>query len=206
MKKSLSVTLALAAVVACGLLAVASAARGVSQNANSSSTQNSNSNGSMSGLSSQDRKFMMTAAEGGMAEVEMARTAVERAGSDAVKQYARQMIEDHTKANEELMSLAAAKGVTLPTGPDAKHRALMARMSKMSGHDFDMMYVREAGVKDHEKMLKLLQDEIRKGRDADAKAFASKTLPTVQEHHRMAREMSGGMGAAHGNSNSNTNR
>jgi putative membrane protein len=159
----------------------------------------------MAALNSQDRKFMMAAAEGGMAEVEMSRLAVERAASDAVRQYAQRMIEDHTRANEELMQVAASKGVRLPTGPNAKQRTLLARMSAASGAEFDRMYIREAGVKAHEQMAKLHQDEIRKGGDADAKAFATKTLPVVQEHLTMARGMSGGAGAAHGNSNSNSN-
>jgi putative membrane protein len=159
--------------------------------------QNMNANKSMGGiamaLSSMDRKFMMDAAAGGMAEVAMARLATERASSDAVKQYAQHMIDDHTKANEELMQLAGTKGVTLPTGPDAKHQAMMAKMQGLSGAAFDHEYLKNAGVKDHEKMEKLFQKESGGAKDADTKAFAAKTLPTVQEHLRMAREMSGSM-------------
>jgi putative membrane protein len=147
-------------------------------------------------LSSMDRKFMTQAAAGGMAEVEMARLALEKASSDDVKKYAQQMIDDHTKANEELMHVASQKGVTLPTGPDAKHMALMERMRNASGAAFDRMYIKEAGVKDHASMEKLFMKESNGGRDADARAFAAKTLPTVQMHLRMAREMSGGMTAS----------
>lgn len=169
-----------------------------------SMAQNSNSNSNMSGqngsmgqsgmmLSSTDKKFMMEAASGGMAEVEMARLALEKSSSDGVKQYAQQMIDDHTKANEELMMVASQKSVTLPAGADAKHMALMEKLRSMSGADFDRMYIKEAGVNDHSKMEKLFMKESTGGKDTDARAFASKTLPTVQMHLKMARDMSSSM-------------
>lgn len=156
--------------------------------------QEQNMNSNMSGMKhdmmkSADMKFMTTAAQGGMAEVAMARYAVDHAASDAVKQYAQHMIDDHTKANDELMQVATTKGVTLPTAPDAKHQALMDKLMKLSGADFDREYIKNAGVKDHEKMEKLFMDESSKGQDADAKAFAAKTLPAVQMHLSMARDM-----------------
>lgn len=144
-------------------------------------------------MSSMDQKFMMTAAMGGMAEVEMARLALEKSGSDAVKQYAQKMIDDHTAANNELMQVASSKGVTLPTQPSPKQMAMMRRMQNLSGAQFDMMYIKEAGVKAHQEMEKLFMRESTGGRDADAKGFASKTLPVVRMHLQMAREMMGSM-------------
>ena len=140
-------------------------------------------------MSSADRTFMMMAATGGMAEVEMARLALEKSSSDAVKQYAQKMIDDHTAANNELMQAASTKGVTLPTQPDAKQMAMMAKMQKLSGMEFDVMYVKEAGVKGHESMEKLFMKESMSGKDMDAKAFAAKTLPVVRMHLQMARDM-----------------
>lgn len=193
MKKFRLHTLTLALALACGILLGDAAAAG--QNANSNSAQNSNGNMSAGAtVSNNDRKFMQTAAAGGMSEVEMARLALERGSSDAVKQFAQKMIDDHTANNQELMQLASSKGVTLPAGPDARHRAMMEKMSKLSGADFDHQYIMNAGVKDHQKMLKLLQDETRKGRDADVKAFAAKTVPAVEMHLKMARDMMSGMG------------
>jgi putative membrane protein len=164
------------------------------QNSNSSTT--SRPSGSMSQsmmVSSMDKKFMMEAAMGGKAEVAMAQLALTRSSSDSVKQYAQQMIDDHTKAGDELMQVATMKGITLPMEPDAKHKALLAKMQGLSGAEFDSMYIKMAGVKDHENMQKLFMSESSKGKDADAKGFAAKTLPTVQEHLRMAREMMTGM-------------
>lgn len=163
------------------------------QNANSSTTtQNGNTSQSMT-LSSMDKKFMMEAAMGGKAEVAMAQLALQRSSSDAVKQYAQQMIDDHTKAGEELMQVASMKGITLPMEPDANHKALLAKMQTLSGAEFDSMYIKMAGVKDHEKMDKLFMGESSKGKDADAKAFAAKTLPTVEAHLKMARDMATSM-------------
>lgn len=172
---------------------------------NSASAQNSNSSttsspsGTMSQsmmLSSMDKKFMMEAAMGGKAEVAMAQLALEKSSSDSVKQYAQKMVDDHTKAGEELMQVASMKGITLPMEPDAKHKALMAKMQGLSGAEFDSMYIKMAGVKDHEKMEKLFMSESSKGKDADAKGFAAKTLPTVQMHLSMARQMMTGMMSA----------
>jgi putative membrane protein len=152
---------------------------------------------------------MLTAAEGGMAEVAAARVALDHASSDAVKQYAQKMVDDHTANNAELMQLAATKGVTLPTATDAKHQAELDKMSKLSGAQFDAEYVKNSGVKDHEAMEKLMTKESSGGKDADAKAFAAKTLPTVQTHLQMARDLETSMknmnSNTHGSTNSNMN-
>lgn len=192
-----------------GTFAVASNSQNTnsSTNSNSNMNRNSNSGGNMNrGMmaSSADARFMMTAAAGGVSEVEMARLALERSSSDEVKRYAQRMVEDHTKANEELMQVAASKGITLPTTPDAKHMALMTKMRGMSGMNFDRMYVKEAGVKDHQNMEKLFQKESTGGKDADVRAFAARTLPAVQMHLSMAREMSNSMSGKKSNGNSNT--
>jgi putative membrane protein len=164
------------------------AATATAQNSNSSTTTRKNSN--MSSVSSSDKKFAWTAAAGGMAEVEMARLALTKASSDTVKQYAQKMIDDHTASNAELMQIASAKNITLPTAPDAKMQAMLAKMGKLSGMQFDHEYMMMAGSKDHMKMEKLFRDESTRGRDADLKAFAAKTLPVVQMHLQMARDLS----------------
>ena len=192
-----------------GALALLSGLSRAQQDANANSglggrAANANTNQNAMAKSA-DAKFMMTAAAGGMAEVELGRLALERASSDAVKQYAQRMVDDHTKANQDLMQVALTKGVTLPTGPDAKHMALMDRLRRMSGADFDRTYIKEAGVKDHQNMEKLFRNETTKGKDADVMAFASRTLPAVQEHLRMAREMSGTMMGATTSTNTNAN-
>ena len=145
-------------------------------------------NSGMKMMSSMDQKFMMMAAKGGMMEIEMGRLALQKSTNDSVRQYAQKMIDDHTMAGDELKQLAASKGVMLPMNVEAKHMAMMAKMQRMSGMDFDMMYVKEVGVKAHQDMEKLYMKESMSGKDMETKAFAARTLPVVRMHLQMARE------------------
>jgi putative membrane protein len=140
---------------------------------------------STTAVASADRRFMTEAAEAGLAEVSLGRLALERASNPEVKQFAQRMIDDHTNANNELMQIAQAKGVTLPTQPAAKHRSMMTKMEKLSGEAFDREYMR-AQLKDHDKVTKMFERQSQRGLDADAKAFAAKQLPVLHEHHQMA--------------------
>ena len=148
--------------------------------------------------------FWNDAAMGGMAEVALANLALQKTQSDAIRQFAQQMVTDHTAANGELTSLAATKNVTLPAAIDAQHKSAMDKLSAKSGADFDRDFMKTM-VSDHEKMIKLFQDQSQKATDADVKAWAAKTLPTLQSHLQMARSISatlqGGMsgGKAKGN-------
>ncbi len=125
--------------------------------------------------------FMTEAAKGGMAEVELSRLATTKAQNAEVKKFAQKMIEDHTNANTEMKQLAGKKNVTLPTELDAEHKAIKDNLSGLSGAEFDKAYV-NAMVSDHEKTVLLFKKQSGGGTDADAKAFASKTLPKLQMH------------------------
>ena len=155
-------------------------------------TMDSNDKMSMKMKANADSKFMMTLATGGMNEIGLSQTALSKSTNDDVKQYAQKMIDDHTMAGDELKSLAESKNVTLPMAMDAKHMALNQKLSSMSGSSFDMEYMK-AMVKDHEKTVALLQKEANNGKDAEAKAFASKLLPTIQGHLEMAKNMMASM-------------
>ncbi len=190
MGKGKQLSFILSATLMCFALAATTA---TAQNTNSSTSMMKKDDNMAMMMNSMDKKFAMMAAMGGMAEVEMARLALSKASSDSVKQFAQKMIDDHTKANEELMGIATSKGITLPTAPDAKMQAMMMKMEKLSGAEFDRQYIMMAGNKDHMKMEKLFKDENLKGKDADLKAFAAKTLPVVQMHLQMARDLHNGM-------------
>src|ERR1044072_2602005 len=130
MRKTGAASAILVAVVISVLLAALVATAQQDQNTNSNSNMSaSKGNTNTSTLSSSDQKFMMEAAMGGMEEVELGKLAATRGSSDAVKQFAQRMVDDHSKANEELMQIASTKGVTLPTALDAKHQADVAKMS-----------------------------------------------------------------------------
>ena len=132
-------------------------------------------------LASGDRKFVMEALEGNMAEVELGKLASERASNDAVKQFGKRMVDDHGKAEEELKKLAQDKGLTPPAELDKKHTRLRDRLAKLSGAEFDRAYVDEM-VKDHRKDVKEFQRGAEKAKDFDVKNFAARTLPTLQDH------------------------
>ena len=139
----------------------------------------------MTGQGSPDQAFMMKAAQGGMAEVELGNVAKSNAENQAVKDFGQRMIDDHTKANDELKSIAEQKGVTLPTSLDAKDQATKDKLSGEHGAAFDRAYMADM-VKDHKKDIAEFQREANNGKDPDVKAFAQKTLPVLREHLRLA--------------------
>lgn len=142
-------------------------------------------------LSPVDKQFITEAAQGGMAEVQLAELALKRASSSEVKKYAQQMISDHTKANKELMAIASKKGVTPPKTIGPQFEAVRAKLSKLSGTSFDQAYINEAGVKAHTQQEALFRQQSQQGQDPQLKAFATKTLPIVQGHLQMAEKMTG---------------
>ena len=131
-------------------------------------------------VSRHDHNFLVTAAEDGMAEVELGKLAQQKGSSEQVKSFGGQMVTDHGKANDELKTLAGNKGVTLPTSP-GKHQKDIDKLAKKSGADFDRDYARHM-VDSHKKAVSLFQKTAKSGNDADVKAFAGKTLPTLQQH------------------------
>ncbi len=136
--------------------------------------------------------FMTGAAYSGNAEIAAGRMAVEKTKNAEVKQFAQQMIAEHTKAANELKALAAKKNFTPPTDLDAEHKTMADSMMKMAGADFDRDYM-NGQVADHEKTVALFEAQANGGTDADAKAFAAKTLPTLKMHLEMARKLNGKM-------------
>ncbi len=131
--------------------------------------------GKSSSLSAKDKTFIHKAAKGGMMEVAMGNLAAQNGQSDGVKSFGKRMVTDHSKANEELKSIAAKKGVKLPSKePSGKWSSDKAYM--------DMM------VKDHEKDLAEFQEEASTGTDPDVKKFAEDTAKVVQEHLDLAKQ------------------
>ena len=146
-------------------------------------------------LSATDTKFVHEAAVGGLAEVALGKLAAQKASSPDVKQFGQRMVDDHSKANDELKTYASQKGVTLPADLDQAHKATEARLSKLSGEAFDKAYMADM-VKDHDKDVAAFKHASTAASDADLKAWASKTLPTLQEHQTMAKSINSKVGGA----------
>jgi putative membrane protein len=175
----------------------------------SSSAQTSNAGGSSSSSMSSnasgsvpmaDKNFMNKAAQGGLAEVQLGQLAQQNASSSAVKQFGEKMVSDHTQANQQLMSVAQQKGVTPPSDLDTHDKNTKDRLSKLQGAEFDKAYMQNM-VKDHEKDVAEFKKEAQNGKDPDVKAFAQKTLPTLEQHLQMARSVASQVGASTGASN-----
>ena len=135
-----------------------------------------------------DKKFVTEAAQGGMAEVELGKLAAEKAASPKVKEFGQRMVDDHTKAGDELKGIASNKGIQIPDKLNAKDEMTKQRLSKLSGEQFDKAYMSDM-VKDHTQDVADFQKESKTGNDPDVKAFASKTLPTLKDHLKHAKEL-----------------
>lgn len=158
---------------------------GTSGTSGSANASGAAAGGKSVALNSADKTFLMEAAKGGMTELSMSQMAQQKGSSNAAKQFAARMIEDHTKANDGLKQLASSKGVTLPTAPPDAAMAKAKKMQSMSGAAFDKRYMAEM-LSDHKKVVALFEKQARStGGDADINAFAVKTLPTLKEHLQM---------------------
>ena len=152
-----------------------------------------------------DTQFMREAAIGGMAEVDLGKIGVQRAESPDVKQFAQRMVDDHSKANDELKQVAQKRGVALPGDVDAKEKATIDRLSKLSGPAFDKAYMRDM-VNDHVKDVSLFEHQSTSRKDADLKAWIDQTLPTLKEHKDMAKDVAAKVGAEPGSRHGATTR
>jgi putative membrane protein len=128
-----------------------------------------------------DTKFVKESALGGMAEVEMGKLATQKASSDAVKQFGQRMVDDHSKANQQLKQAAAKSNIEVPGSLDSKHQSHIDKLAKLSGPEFDKAYLKDQ-VKDHEHDVDKFKEEAQYGSDPNVKQFAMATLPTLQEH------------------------
>ena len=153
-------------------------------------TQPGMQNGPQAATTSQvnDEDFAKEAAQGGMAEVRLGQLAQEKGSNETVKEFGKRMVEDHSAANGKLRSAASRENVTLPTTLSKKEEKTYDQLSQLSGDAFDRAYAKDM-VKDHQFDVAAFKEEANNGQKPAIKEFASQTLPTLQEHLKMAREM-----------------
>lgn len=140
--------------------------------------------GTVSSLSTEEREFIVKAAQGGMAEVATGQIASQQATNADVKAFGRQMVTDHGKANNELSQLATNKGIAVPTETNDEHKKKAEELSKKSGKDFDKAYVDEM-VEAHKKDVAEFEKMSQSATDADLKTWTTNTLPTLKHHLEM---------------------
>jgi putative membrane protein len=184
-KTALSLALSLAGAAALASACATTRNPGTPSDASSAQNDAAMGNSPSSALAAADRRFLEEAAQGALMEVQLGNYAAAHASNEQVKQFGQRMVADHSKANDELKALATSKGVTLPTSLDSVHQHEMANFTRAGSATFDRTYMQHM-VEDHTKDVKKFDAQAKNGTDADVKAFAAKTLPTLQEHLTLA--------------------
>ena len=138
-------------------------------------------------VSKKDVKFAKCAAKDGMLEVKLGQLAQANASNADVKKHAMMMVEDHTKANDELKTVAAKKNIELPAALTSKQQKTYDKLAKLQGKEFDKKYSK-CMVKDHKKAVCLFKKESKKGKDSELKSWAAAKLPTLEHHKEMWKE------------------
>jgi len=134
-----------------------------------------------------DQSFVKQAALDGMTEVQLGKLAQEKSQNSGIQSFGSRMVKDHTQANDDLASIAKKKNLAVPSSLDSKHRRMVEEMSKKSGSDFDAAYTKDM-ARDHRQAIQLFTRESH-AQDSDFAGFARKTLPTLEEHRKMADEL-----------------
>lgn len=132
-----------------------------------------------------DTEWAVQAADAGMLEVELGKLAQTNAASPEVKKFAQMMVDEHTKANDELKAAAAAKNITLPAALSDKCQKKYNDLMEKKGEEFDKDYI-SLMVSDHKDVIDAFEKQADKGNDADLKTWASGKLPTLRHHLEMA--------------------
>jgi len=139
-------------------------------------------------LSPAGKSFIKDAASAGLVEVQLGQVASDKGSSQEVKDFGGLMVRDHGKANEELKALAALRNLKLPVQVERKHTLMIAKLSEFSGNSFDRKYL-QAMVMHHSKNIARFKKAINRVKDQDLNAWAVSTLPLLQQHLQLAKEM-----------------
>lgn len=198
MVRQMAGALALTLLVACGSEnrtgqpetdTTATTGQSAQETSTATATTTGDSGGTLSALSPEDKEFVAKAGMGGLYEVQVGNLLLQKATNADVKAFAQRMVTDHGKANAELAQLATTKGVALATELSGDHKAAFDHLSGMSaGAELDKMYMQHM-VEDHDKDVGELDKASTSATDADVKAWAGKTLPTLKEHQAMAKQI-----------------
>lgn len=137
-----------------------------------------------------DRAFTKTAAMGGTAEIALSKVALMKSKDPHVKKFAKMMVHDHMILGHGLAVTAAANHLPAPMVMDAEHRAIRAKLMRLSGQKFDNAYM-SAMIIDHAKTVNLFQNEIAHGQNIHVTNLAAKNVGLIQNHLQMAHDLTG---------------
>lgn len=154
------------------------------------SMNTSGASGPRSGkMTEEDQEMMQDIAHANLAEIEVGKMALEKSQNEQIRKFAQRLIDDHTKANKELETLAKSKGASLPNETDIQHKAIATALQALSGETFDNQFIQRVGVGDHQRTHELLQKTQKTAKDKDLKAYAQKTMKVVDQHLAAAKKM-----------------
>lgn len=136
----------------------------------------------------QDKDFVHSTLEGGMAEVQMGQLAAQKGSSDDVKQFGQKMVQDHTQMGEQMKQVAQQLGVSEPKGLSKKDKGEVAKLNSLSGPEFDRAYI-AAMVKDHKKDLSDFRAEAQNTQNPAVKQVAQQGAQVIDQHLQMAEQL-----------------
>lgn len=161
----------------------------IQQTGTATATTTGSTGGTMSAMTPEDKEFVSDAGMDGLFEVQAGNLALQKASSAEVKSFAQRMVTDHGTANTELAQLATTKGLALPTELGGEAETMYDHLNGLSGAEFDKSYMQHM-VEGHNKDVAEFEKVSTTGGDADLKAWAGKTLPTLQQHQQLAKDIS----------------
>jgi len=135
-----------------------------------------------------DADFVQKAAAGGLLEVDLGKLALKKADSQKVKDFAKMMVDDHSKVNDELAKLAKSKKLEIPNRSGSAKKMIADSLNSQSGKGFDMLYMNMM-ITSHEQTIGLFQDESMSGKDAELKRWAAGKIPALKHHLQMAKTL-----------------
>jgi putative membrane protein len=138
-----------------------------------------------------DKDFVRNVAESSATEAQLGKIAQEKASSDAVKEFGKQMMEAHTQTGQELQRAATALKIDLPSEPPRKAKKDEEKLAKLSGADFDHAFAKMA-ADEQKQAVKQFEKEAKAGKSAALKDYAAKTLPEQQEREKQAEALNNG--------------
>ena len=144
-----------------------------------------------------DQRFAQDAAINSMSEVELGKLALQKGSSDDIKQFGQKMVDEHTKTTERLKEVTQKEGIRIADALDTKHQSRIEKLSKLSGEDFDKAYIKDQ-LKADESRVRDYRDEAQGGANPNVKAFASSTLPVLQQQLDLAKKLNKSAGKAKG--------
>ena len=157
------------------------------QTGSASATTTGVAGGTRSEMTNDDKEFVAMAGMGGLAEMQLGNLALQKASSAEVKAFAQRMLTDHSKSNAEIAEFATTKGLALATELSGDPKGALEHLTSLSGAEFDKAYMQHM-VEDHEKVVAAFDKASTSATDADLKAWAGRTLPTLKEHLELAKQ------------------